>query len=522
MLIRLGWSRQEKEAPALAVTDQPEAPLSRRAARIKRTRHRRRVAGAVLLSLLLVAGIGVVAGYAKLNANIHRLDVSNIFGTRPSTTTPTAGQGRPLNILVMGSDTRTGIGTTEYGSDTVEGGAHSDTNLVVHLSADRSWALVASIPRDSMTMAPRVCADPSSTVADGEIRQWNYNFNLGGPGCVIKTVEGLTNIYIDHYVVIDFRGFQDMVDALGGVNVCTTEAIDDRDSQFTLAPGRHLLNGRDALGYVRVRKSLGDGSDLNRIKRQQAFLSSVIQEATSTGLLLRPDRLFGFLNAATKSITSDPDLGLGAMTDIARSVKSLGAKNIQFVTVPNEVYPADPNRVQWKASAELIWSAMRSDIALTKAAPTSSTSRSTSTATSTTPATPLTVTPDQIQVSIVNDSGVDGLGTQAGAALAVQGFAVGGLLNGSTDTTVGTVVHHSSAQSEAARTVAAAFPGASLMLDETAGDAVVVHLGAGAANPVAVPNRLGSDPLPSMTVSASSSTSAESIETRNAAEDICG
>lgn len=491
----------------------PEVAPTRRERGERRRRHRRRVVGAVLLTVVLVLTLGVVAGYAKLNHNIRRIDVSRVLGTRPVTSTPPSGRPRPLNILVMGSDTRTGIGTTDYGKDTVEGGAHSDTNLVVHLSADRSWALVASIPRDSMTMAPKVCSDPKSTVRNGEIRQWNYNFNLGGPGCVMKTVEGLTDIFIDHYVVIDFRGFQSMVDALGGVEVCTTTDIDDKDSQFTLSAGRHVLDGKEALGYVRVRKTLGDGSDLSRIKRQQAFLSSVIQKATDSRLLLRPDRLFGFLNAATESMTTDPGLGIGTMTDIARSVRALGAKNIRFVTVPNEVYPADPNRVQWRKSADVIWAAMRDDRPLGGPA-----SGGTPTPTSTATPKALTVTPDRIQVSFVNESGVDGLGTQAAAALAVQGFVVLGPRNGTAGATEGVVVRHTRATAEAARTVAAAFPGATLELDEAAGAAVVVHLGTGAANPVLVPNRLGTAPLPPMSVTA---TRPDGLETRAADQDIC-
>ena len=492
----------------------PEPSPDTRAHRAARKRHRRRRIALYLAVAVLVATVGLGwFTYAKLSGNITRLDVSKILGSRPSTASVSEGAPEALNILVMGSDSRQGIGTTEYGKDTVEGGAHSDTNFIVHLSADRRRALVVSIPRDSMTMAPKNCNDPSSTVANGEVRQWNYNFNQGGPGCVIKTVEGLTGIYIHHFAVVDFRGFQDMVDALGGVEVCTTKDIDDADSQFTLSEGRHRLSGKEALGYVRVRKTLGDGSDLNRIKRQQAFLSSVAQEATSTKLLLRPDRLFSFLNAATKSLTTDPDLGLTTMSSIAKSVSDLGVHNIEFVTVPTEQYPADHNRVQWKASADALWAAIRDDTPLP-----GSTGTSKPTATSTTPAKPLTVAPDAITVRLTNDSGVEGLAVQAGSALAVQGFVLGGYGNGTVGSVKGTVIRHRAAQSEAARTVAAAFPGAVLKVDESVGDAISVHLGIGAANPVAVPNRVGTEPLPTMTITA---TDPETLQTRNAGQDIC-
>lgn len=481
--------------------------------RPSRWAHRRHVLYGVIGSFVVVALVLAIAAYAKFNSNITRIDVSRMLGVRPTTTASSAGAHTAVNILVMGSDTRTGIGTDAYGKDTVEGGAHSDTNLLVHVSADRDRVLVVSIPRDSMTMAPKACSDPNSTVANGEIRQWNYNFNLGGPGCTIKTLEGLTGIFVDHYVVIDFRGFQQMVDALGGVPVCTTSDIADKDAQFTLAAGHHILDGKQALGYVRVRKTVNDGSDLNRIKRQQAFLSSVAQEATSKGLLLRPDKLYGFLNAATKSITTDPEMGFGTMTSLANSVRNLGVDKIEFVTVPTQVYPKDTNRVEWRASAAKIWSAIRADQPLpgagTKPAVTSSSTPE-----------PLTVAPDKIDVRISNDSGVEGLALQAGAALAVQGFRLAGYTNGTTGDITGTVIAYAPGHKDAARTVAAAFPGSTLKVDAAVGETVVVRLGPGAANPVAVPNRLGSDPLPPMTVSAGPSAT-DGLETRKADADIC-
>ncbi|MBC7307405.1 MAG: LCP family protein, partial [Dietzia sp.] len=155
----------------------------------------------------LVGGLAVA--YANLDNNITRIDVAESVGTDR----PKVEVEGPLNILVMGSDTREGLGTREYGTDTAEGGAQSDTNLLVHLSADRRRALVVSIPRDSMVKAPEDCNDLSSTVENGVVRQWNKNFNQGGAACVIRTLEGNTDIRIDHFVVIDFMGFRTMVDA---------------------------------------------------------------------------------------------------------------------------------------------------------------------------------------------------------------------------------------------------------------------------------------------------------------------
>lgn len=319
-----------------------------------RRRWARQLAWVVCIALVLSSAVGVV--YVRLASNIHRLDISALLGEDR----PARAQG-PLNVLVMGSDTRTGIGTTRFGTDTVEGGAHSDTNLLVHLSADRQRAVVVSIPRDSMTRASRDCTDPRSRAQDGPVRQWNRNFTLGGPACTIRTLEAATGVFVDHFVVVDFRGFADMVDALGGVDVCTPVPIRDEDSALDLPAGRHHLDGEQALGYVRVRKTLGDGSDLGRIERQQAFLSSVAQEATSSRLLARPDRLYRFLDAATRSMTTDPGLSVGGMQDIAASLQDLGVENIELVTVPTRPYPRDPNRVEWAPAATGLWAAIRED-----------------------------------------------------------------------------------------------------------------------------------------------------------------
>ena len=501
-----------------------ELPPRRRSDRHRQHKHPwlRRGGIAVAAAVVLALVLSVVA-YVKLTGNISRLDITDALGERPRPAASTDAETKlaPLNIMVMGSDTREGVGNDRYGSNNAEygiSGARSDTNLVVHLSADRKSAVVVSIPRDSMTKAPRDCRDKGSTVEDGVVRQWNQNFTLGGPACTMRTFEGLTGIYLDHFVVIDFGGFQKMVDALGGVTVCTPVPINDRDSKLVLPAGRTKVNGQQALGYVRVRKTVGDGSDLGRINRQQAFLSSVVQEATSTSLLLRPDRLFRFLNAATQSMTADTGLNLGEMRDIAQSVARIGMGEIRFVTVPTQAYAADPNRVEWSESADLIWEALREDKPLPGQKPPPGT---TPTPTPT-PTEPLTVTPDLVSVRLTNDSGVGGLARQAAQALEVQGFKVEGFVNGTGKPGTGVVIRHTRDTEDEARTVAAAFPGAKLRLDQALGGTIEVSLGAGAPNVVEVPNRLGTEPLPTPSITAPPAPSpTESIKARTADQDIC-
>ncbi len=466
----------------------------------------------------MVLALGAVA-YVKLNGNITRIDVSKLLGERPKNiaTANKLTNLKPLNILVIGSDTRD-LGTSAYGTTA---GARSDTTLIVHLAADRRSAVVVSIPRDSMTRAPSNCKDLKGKVADGPIRQWNANYSLGGPACLIRTVEGTTGIFIDHFMVVNFLGFQSMVDALGQVEVCVPEAVVDPLSQLNLPKGRSRVSGKEALAFVRVRHNIGnDASDLGRIDRQQAFLSSMVQEATSTNLLLRPDKLFRFLDAATKSLTTDPGLGnLNALREVAQSVVGLKSSQIRFVTVPVEAYPPDHNRVQWTSAADALWTSIQKDAPLpgTEKPP-----GPTPTPTKTTPPV-LTVTPDQITVHVSNDSQVPGLARQAADDLKLQGFRVDGVSSGN-NVKQGVTVTYSAANLDKALTVAAAFPDAVLVQDDTLRGVIRVSLGAGSPNVVAVPNRLGTSPLPTHTLTATAvptPSSTVTIQARTADTNIC-
>lgn len=469
----------------------------------RRAKLRRRalIGGGLVIALVATIALGTVL---HLNDNISRVDIASGSGER------TDDVDGDLNILVIGSDTREGLGTKEYGVGTAEGGARSDTNLLVHISADRESAYVISIPRDSMTKAPTDCDDPASTVADGEVRRWNDNFNEGGPACAVKTLEGLTGIYVDHVAVIDFSGFQSMVDGLGGVDVCLPEPVEDPDAQINLPAGKQRLDGKDALGYVRMRKTLGDGSDLQRIERQQTFMSSMAQEATRTSLLLRPDKLYKFLDAATTSMTADEDLGLKRMLSIAGSVKELGTSELVFVTVPTEPYQGDSNRVQWRTEAsDELWAAVRNDGPL----PGQEKERKKDPK--------LTVVPSDITVSIHNDTSTTGLAAQEVTALRSQGFDASAANRPGTGESRGVIVRHAKGDTASARTVAAAYRGAKLKLDESLQEGTVqVDLGLGAPTAQEVPNREGSKPLPEATVTAPPAPT--DVETRSADEDICG
>ncbi|MFB7051244.1 LCP family protein [Streptomyces microflavus] len=246
------------------------------------------------------------------------------------------------NILLIGSDSRAGE-NSEYGRD--DGGSQrSDTTILLHLAADRKSATAVSLPRDLMVEIPS-CRTRDDKETRKRFAQFNSAFELGGTACTIRTVERMTGIRIDHHMVVDFNGFKEMVDAVDGVEICLPKAIDDKDAHLDLPAGRQTLNGEEALGYVRARKTLGDGSDTERMERQQQFLGALVNKMQSNGVLLNPTRLYPVLDAATKSLTTDPGLdSLRDLYDLVRSMRDVPTEQVQFLTVPRQPYRLDRNR----------------------------------------------------------------------------------------------------------------------------------------------------------------------------------
>lgn len=179
---------------------------------------------------------------------------------------------------------------------------------------------------------------------------FNYAFQKGGSACTIRTVEKLTGVRIDHHMVVDFHGFKDMVDAVDGVEICLTKPINDKAAKLKLPAGRVTLNGEQALGYVRARKSIGNGSDTDRMDRQQRFLGALVNKVQSNDVLLNPVRLYPVLDAATSSLTTDPDLAsLRGLYDLVRGLRDIPTERVQFLTVPRSRTPTTPTATSsWK------------------------------------------------------------------------------------------------------------------------------------------------------------------------------
>ncbi len=422
-----------------------------------------RVVAITAVVLAVVTAGGGVLAYYKLQGNINAQNLDGLTGAKPSdesTVDPTTGQDA-VNILVMGSDTRDlsdGSGD-EYGGEAADPGARSDTTVLVHLAADRQSATLVSIPRDSEVQIPACpTSDGGTTKATKSL--FNAAFSLGGAACTIRTVQELTKVPIDHYVVVDFSGFRSMVDALGGVTICTPQAINDSKANLHLSAGTHDdVNGETALAYARARYSIGDGSDLGRIGRQQALMSSMVQKVTSSAVLTRPDKLYAFLNAATKSVTTDTGLAsLSQIASLAQSLQKMPANGVQFVTVPTEPYPANPNRVQWTAAADTLWQQISTDTAgPSTATPTASRPRAPGTDPGT--SSQLLVAPSKISVQVLNVGGTAGVAGTVSKALTGVGFVAAGTGDGTAHSTADVLVRYGTGRQDSANTVAAAWAG---------------------------------------------------------------
>ncbi|MFD8549453.1 LCP family protein [Streptomyces sp. NPDC059649] len=326
-----------------------------------RGRWRRRLALGAAGVLLAGTGAGW-ALYAKLNGNIHTDGDIEAELRKWESERPPAGPPNAQNLLLIGSDSRTG-GNSVYGRSS---GQRSDTTMLLHLAADRKSATAVSIPRDLVVQVPH-CKGTDGRETGPRTTQFNSTFAYGGAACTIRTVEKLTRIRIDHYLIIDFVGFKRMVDAVGGVEVCLPRPVRDVEAHLDLPAGRQTLQGEAALGYVRARKSLGDGSDTERMERQQRFLGALVKKVQSNGVLLNPTRLYPVLDAATSSLTTDGGLAsLRGLYELVRSTRGIPTGRVQFLTVPRREYRFDPNRDELvEPDADRLFGRLRRDLPVT-------------------------------------------------------------------------------------------------------------------------------------------------------------
>ncbi|MET7681114.1 LCP family protein [Streptomyces sp. NPDC005423] len=311
--------------------------------------------------IVLLGGTGAGYLYFKLNGNIKSVDINQALGSDR----PVKVDNGSENILVLGSDSRSGT-NKKLGGGTDDGSARSDTAMIVHVYQGHKRASVVSIPRDTLVDRPR-CTDTKGVTHDAATGvMFNESYSTGGAACTVKTVESVTGLRMDHYLEVDFAGFEKLIDDLGGVPVTTTKAIKDPQSHLDLKAGTHTLGGRQALGLVRTRHGVGDGSDLGRIQLQQAFIKALVNQVKHLGVLTSPTRLYDLADTATKAVTTDSDLGtVNSLTSFADGLKGISSSHMAMVTMPVEYDPADPNRViVEKTKARQVWNALKNDRAI--------------------------------------------------------------------------------------------------------------------------------------------------------------
>jgi LCP family protein required for cell wall assembly len=311
----------------------------------------------VVLALLLAAGGTAYWLYSSLDGNIKGVDIDKAIGDDRPKKLPTSGQ----NVLVLGSDSRAGSNGGLAGGNV--SGARSDTALMIHIPEGRASATAVSIPRDTLVTRPECVKSDGSTLPSKERVMFNSVYSLAGPACVVKTVEKMSGVRMDHYLEIDFAGFKDLVDAIGGVTVDVKEPIRDGASGLDLEAGPQKLNGTESLAFVRTRHGIGDGSDLGRIGLQQQFMMALLSEVKSQDLLGSPAKSYKIADSLTQSLTTDSGLdSLTKLTDFARSMDGVDPASMETIMLPVVYDKIDPNRVvAAEPQATELWKAIRED-----------------------------------------------------------------------------------------------------------------------------------------------------------------
>jgi LCP family protein required for cell wall assembly len=363
--------------------------------------------------------VGTLAAYAKYRSfwdSIKRIDVEGLVGKQP----PKLNNAE--NILLIGSDTR--VGQDGIGGSAAETpGGRSDTLMLLHISPGHHEVTVISIPRETMVpilSCPASDGTSGQQADPGQVELINAALDFGGPVCTWKTFEAVTGIHLDHFIELDFTGFEQIIDDLGGVTVCLPFAVDDPQSGLDLTAGRHHVFGHEALAFWRTREGLGTGSDIQRITRDQYLMVALVQGMEHSGLLHSPSEILKVVRDATNAMTTDTGLDQNAMLQIAESLGGIGSSDVQFITAPNIPYPANENNVIFEQpQAGQLFTAIQHDMSLPKATKKGKSAKKSATPT-------LDAAPSKVNVQVLNGSGITGEAGQAGSDLTNEGFNVVG------------------------------------------------------------------------------------------------
>ncbi|MFE0653976.1 LCP family protein [Streptomyces sp. NPDC059534] len=428
-----------------------------------------RMATALSVTVLAAGGIGhaVVTG---LDTGITRVDPFKDMKNRPQ-----AGHG--MNVLVVGTDGRDRI-TPEEKAKYRLGGAPchcTDTVMLVHISEDRERASVVSLPRDSYAEMPEHTDLTSGRKHHAHPVKLNAAYAEGGPGLTVRTVESMTGVKIDHYLEVDFTSFMRTVDAIGGVQICTTRAVKDRYTGLDLTAGTHELDGGQALQYVRSRHIDG-AADIGRMQRQQRFLAALIERTTSGGVLLNPVRFREVATTMLSSVRADEDFGTDQLLALAKAMHGFTPASSEFVSVPigDMSFPVKGigSTVKWDAAkAQRLFQALRDDrpLAPQKEAGSSKAPKDVV----------VDVAPRAVRVQVYNGTRTDGLGRKVDDALRATGFdTTRSPMTGAGQEQARTVVEYDPRWDRSAKSLAAALPGARLRPVAGRGGTLRVTVGA--------------------------------------------
>ncbi|MEU1402007.1 LCP family protein [Streptomyces sp. NPDC005728] len=421
------------------------------------------------LSVVVLASAGI--GHAvvtSLDAGISRVDAFKDMKNRPR-----AGHG--MNVLLVGTDGRDKISESERRAYRLGGApCHcTDTMMIVHISEDRERASVVSLPRDSYAEVPEHVDPGTGQRHAPHAGKLNAAYAEGGPQLTIGTVENMTHVKIDHYLEVDFTSFMKTVDVVGGVRICTATPLKDAYTGLDLAPGTHTLHGGQALQYVRARHVDG-ASDLGRMKRQQRFLAALIEQATSSGVLLNPMRFRDVTRAVLGSVRADEGFGTDELLDLGRAMRNFSPSSSEFTTVPigqmNFPVKGIGSTLKWDpVASDRLFRSLRDDKPLAVDHPRRGPLP-----------TPVEVDPRQIRVQVENGTGTAGLAKRVDAALAAAGFATTRQpTTAAVHDVKRTVISYDPRWDRSARTLGAALPGSELRAVPGMGPMLKVTAGAG-------------------------------------------
>ncbi|MDQ1684713.1 MAG: hypothetical protein QOC82_1450 [Frankiaceae bacterium] len=475
----------------------------------KRKRSKKRIAAWIAGGLAGVLVIGAVTGVIAIDSLLAKIRKANVFCHHCDR--PSGGVVGDLNILVVGSDSRAGLTRSQQNALHVgsDAGRRSDTMILLHIPRGGGKAVIVSLPRDSYVVIPSH-KDANGRTIPASHNKLNAAYSIGGPELAIQTIEANTHVRIDHYIEINFLGFVKIVNALGGVTVCTPTAIDDpvrKDpstggyvgSGLKLRKGKSHIDGADALAYVRARE-FDPTADIGRIKRQQKFMSALLQEATSAGTLIDLPKLYNVLSAVAGSLLTDKDFGAAQIKRLAGNLHSMSPAHVQLLTVP--LVPGSRttsvgNVVTWDpVLAPQLFTDLSRDRPV--GGPESGQTAK------------VTIPPSSIPLTVLNATTTQGLARTVADQLSADGFAIHGTGNapaGSSPTDV--VIRYGPDRADSAKTVAAALPGAKLKLDPSYSGSIQVLVGSSFHG------------VQRVKVVASPSPGGSGISVRTAAQDVC-